>query len=147
MTHRNLVVGAVSLTRVRLKNEALSVLGARNEVEAQLTANSFLASAPFRTVSLILRYTGRDDWQPESYEIDKEAKVLNIAIEFDAEKLKAMSQPELQETFRTAIIESLCDVAANYDLPFHFLDSMRRKQVALAQQSIEADAASPRRLT
>ena len=147
MTHRNLVVGAVALKRVRLKAEAASVMGARNEIEAQLAAHSFLANAPFKTVSLILRYTGRDDWQPGSYEIDAKAKALNIAIELDTEKLKALSQPELQETFRTAIIESLCDVAANYDLPFHFLDSMRRKQPAVAQQGIQADAALPRRLT
>jgi hypothetical protein len=36
-----------------------------------------------------------------------------------------MGAVELQQAFRKLLIEVLCDVAANFDLPYAFLDAMR----------------------
>jgi hypothetical protein len=36
-----------------------------------------------------------------------------------------MSEDDLRRAFRLVFIEVMCDVAANYDLPYEFLDALR----------------------
>jgi hypothetical protein len=124
---RNLVVSAVSLVKCRINNDGQAALAARNEIELALEGNGYLKSAPFRTVSLILRYGERDNLDPDIGEVDKRRSVLPVAVELKASRLQAMDTATLTEEFRTVMIEVLCDVAANFDLPFEFLDAMRRK--------------------
>ena len=123
---RNLVVGAVSLVKCRIKNDGQAALAARNEIEPALEAHGYLKGAPFRTVSLIVRYGERDNLNPEIGEVDGRRSMLPVAVELSARRLEKLDVEALTEEFRTAMIEVLCDVAANFDLPFEFLDAMRR---------------------
>jgi hypothetical protein len=124
---RNLVVGAVSLVKCRVKNDGQAALAARNEIEPALQANGYLESAPFRTVSLIFRYGERDNLNPDIGEVEARRSMLPVAVELSARRLEKLDVAALTEEFRTVMIEVLCDVAANFDLPFGFLDAMRRK--------------------
>jgi len=92
-----------------------------------MEANGYLAGAPFKTVSVIFRYVAADNLEPDRYEIDEKTDCLNLAIEFDGRALAQLSEDEQAEKFRTALIEVLCDVAANFDLPYEFLDGMRHE--------------------
>jgi hypothetical protein len=124
---RQLLVGAVGLIkRFRLKDGGRIILEVRNELEDELTSHEYLKHAPFRTVSLIFHYGTKDDLEPSPYSIEARTESLNVAVEFDAARLRTLSPSQLKAEFRTAMIEVLCDVAANYDLPYQFLDELRK---------------------
>jgi hypothetical protein len=131
-SHRNLLVGAVALTKGRLPGSGQAILAARNSIEQALVQHKFLAGAPFRTVSLILRYGDKDDLNPEFGALDTRNQELPVAVEMSLARLKTLSPSQLEREFRAAIIEVLCDVAANYDLPFEFLDAMRELNPTVA---------------
>lgn len=122
---RNLVVGGVSLIKCKAKTFGPAVMKARNIIEPELERNSYLAAAPFRTISLILRFGNRDNPIPEIGEVEDRRSMLPVAIELDAKRLEMLSQQQLEEHFKIVMIEMLCDVAANFDLPYEFLDNMR----------------------
>lgn len=125
VTPRNLLVGAVALKKGRLPGGTQAILAARNWLEQALEQHKFLENAPFRTVSLILRYGDRDDLNPEFGALDARNNELPVSVEMSLTRLKALSSSQLEHEFRMVMIEVLCDVAANYDLPFSFLDAMR----------------------
>ena len=124
---KQLLIGGVNLGKGRIKNAGSAVMQARNELEEHLVENAYLEKAPFSTVNMVFRYGDKDNWEPEVEKIDRENDELPVAIEFDSSKLKAMNVDELRSWFRLAIIEVLCDIAANYDLPYEFLDRLRTK--------------------
>jgi hypothetical protein len=74
-----------------------------------------------------LRYGEQDNLNPEIGQIEARGSVLPVAVELKASRLQSMDAVSLAEEFRTVMIEVLCDVAANFDLPFEFLDAMRRR--------------------
>ncbi|AMO24180.1 hypothetical protein UC35_16720 [Ramlibacter tataouinensis] len=119
-------MGAVSLVKCRIKDHGRAALAARNSLEPALEANGFLKDAPFRTVSLILRYGDRDNLNPDIGDVDARRSALPVAVELDAKRLEKLDLNTLTEEFRSVMIELLCDVAANFDLPFEFLDAMRK---------------------
>jgi hypothetical protein len=122
---RNLVVGAVSLVRCKVRGYGPPILAARNKIEAALDMNHYLAGAPFRTVSLILRYGTRNNLNPEIGEVDVRRSMLPVAVELDVKYLETLDSQALEKHFHIVMIDVLCDVAANYDLPCDFLDAMR----------------------
>ncbi|MBN8241246.1 immunity protein 39 [Marinobacter hydrocarbonoclasticus] len=122
---RSLLIGGVALGKGRLKNSGAAVMQARNEMEQHLVDNSYLETAPFKTINMIFRYGDKDDWDPEIGNIDTRNGELPVAIEFDVSKLKTMNVEEMKSWFRLSLIEVLCDIAANYDLPYEFLDKLR----------------------
>lgn len=123
---RSLLVGGVSLVPGRLKFGGKAILMARNEIESKLVEFGYLKKAPFETVSLVIRYGDRENLNPEFNEIDSKNSELPVAVVLNMEQLKLLSMEQLAEKFRITIIEVLCDVAANFDLPYQFLDDMRR---------------------
>lgn len=127
---KNLLIAAVGeVPRFRLKGASSLILSVRNEIEEHLVANSYLCSAPFKTISLVFRYGTKEDLEPNDYKIYKQHSELQVSIEFDSRQLRVLEdKPEkLREKFKLAVIDVLCDVAANFDLPFGFLDEMRGK--------------------
>lgn len=122
---RNLVVGGVSLIKCKSRGFGNAVMNARNIIEPELVRNGYLADAPFRTVSLILRFSDRDNPIPEIGEVEARRSMLPVAVELDAKHLETLNSQELEERFKIVMIEVLCDVAANFDLPYEFLDDMR----------------------
>ncbi|MDM4769431.1 Imm39 family immunity protein [Solimonas sp. SE-A11] len=123
---RQLLVGGSSTQRgMAPRNVGQATLRARNNIEAELEKHNFLGSAPFKTVSLIMRYVDVENLNPEGWDINKKHSTLNLAVSLDGPRLKSMTEEELELALRLAMIEVLCDVAANYDLPYEFLDRMR----------------------
>lgn len=122
---RRLLIGGVVLGRRSVKDVGLVVLQARNEMEDHLADSAFLETAPFKTISLVFRYGDKDIWKPEIGGIDRRNSELPVAIQFDSDALNKMPGPEMHACFRRALVEVLCDIAANYDLPYEFLDKLR----------------------
>lgn len=122
---RILLIGGVQLLPGRLRNAGPSMAGVCDELEPQLRNHGYIANAPFETVSLIFRFGSQDRFDPVIGAIDKRHHELPVAITFDLKRLVPLHRQELQSEFRRATIEVLCDVAANFDLPFEFLDVMR----------------------
>lgn len=122
---RRLLIGGVVLGGSRVKDVGLAVLQARNELEDHLVDNAFLETAPFKTINMVFRYGEKDDWEPEIGSIDRRNSELPVAIQFDSDALNQMSASEVKACFRLALIEVLCDIAANYYLPYEFLDQLR----------------------
>jgi hypothetical protein len=127
---RCLLVGGVARIKGRLRSGGKALLAARNSLEGSLRENEFLKSAPFKTVSLIIRCGDRDDLNPDFGVIDKRTLELPIAIELDLKRLQMLTDGQIVEEFRLAMIEVLCDVAANFDLPYEFLDKFRSASAA-----------------
>jgi hypothetical protein len=50
---------------------------------------------------------------------------LPVTIQLDFKRLQSLDRDQLTDQFRLAMIEVLCDVAANFDLPCRFLDDLR----------------------
>jgi hypothetical protein len=120
-----LFVGGSSLIRrLRLAPPGNTAVPVRNELRVAMTANAFLRAAPFTTVSVIVRYAETEKLVPE-LNIDAEAGALNVTVQLDGHALAKLSESGQREKFRTVLIDVLCDVAANYDLPYEFLDDMR----------------------
>ena len=124
---RSLLIGGVTLGQNLVKDVGLAVLQARNEMEKHLTTNAFLEAAPFKTINLVFRYGEKDLWHPEIGSIDTRNGELPVAIQFDSDALNRMSDPERRACFFRALIEVLCDIAANYDLPYEFMDELRHR--------------------
>ncbi len=64
-TEKALLVGAVSLFKHRFRGEGPMVLAVRDEIDAAMKRNGFLTGAPFKSVSLIIRYADKDDMRTE----------------------------------------------------------------------------------
>jgi hypothetical protein len=125
---RSLLVGAVSLIRrLRLKDDGVAAIAARDELRAAIDANGYLVGAPFKTVAVMFRYGESENLEPDRYEINEDRGCLNLGIQFNGHELAQLTHEQLREKFRTTLIEVLCDVAANFDLPFEFLDEMRHE--------------------
>lgn len=124
-TIRNLVVGGVSLIKCRARSFGPAIMEARNTIEAELDRNSYLSNAPFRTVSLILRFSNYDNPIPEIGEVDIGRSLLPVAIYINARHLETLNSQVMAEYMKILMIDVLCDVAANFDLPYEFLDDMR----------------------
>lgn len=124
---RRLLIGGVYQKPGRLKPASPLMVEICDEFEPHLRENKYVDSAPFETVSLIYRFGEEDAFDPEIGNVNKTHSELPVAITFDLERLKGMDRQQLRDEFRLATIEVLCDVAANYDLPFEFLDEMRVK--------------------
>ncbi|EKZ97724.1 hypothetical protein D769_18758 [Cupriavidus sp. HMR-1] len=124
-TERALLVGAVSLVKHRFRGEGQMVLAVRDEIDAAMKQNGFLTGAPFKTVSVIIRYADQDNMRTEIGRINQRNGIIPVAVQVNITRLSAMGAVELQQAFRKLLIEVLCDVAANFDLPYAFLDAMR----------------------
>ena len=121
-----LVIGSVStIRRLRLQSEAEVVISIREEMRAAMNVNAYLSKAPFKTVSLILNYGHVENLEPDDYRVDKRSDCLCVSIQLDGQALAELDPPRLKSKLRLTLIEVLCDVAANFDLPYEFLDAMR----------------------
>jgi len=131
---KNLLIGAASsVFRFKLKDGGRMLLQIRDDLEGHLERNEYLQTAPFKTVSLILRYGPNDEWEPaDKYKIDKHHDELHVAVQLEAARLKELeAEPaKLFQALRSTVIEVLHDVAANYDLPYAFLDEVLPKSGA-----------------
>jgi len=111
---RRLLVGAVALVPGRLPGSREAATAARDEVEALLDP-VFFDKAPFKRVSVIIRYGTKTDARPELQPIEEDE--LPTATEVSMKELRPLRGDQLRDKFRKALLGTLIEVATRYGLP------------------------------
>ena len=124
---RCLVIGGVALVKARLKHTGPAMDAVCDEMESLLEKADFFATAPFKWISLIIRYGLEDTFQPVYQRINKKYGDLPISIEVDTHRLLGADIEKVKEVFRLATIEALLDVANRYKLPASNLQEYRQR--------------------
>lgn len=120
----NLTIGGVALIKFkRDKRIAVNLIQIAKEFRELLSDNGYFLDAPFDAISLILRYGDNEDLSPQELKINKKHFQLETAIYINIHNLLSMSDEVLGKYLRLAVIEVCCDISANYDLPYEFLDA------------------------
>lgn len=116
--NRKLVIGGVALVKGRLRGDGSAMIDVHNEIDQLLTAINFTEEAPFKYVSLIIRYGIKNETKPKYQGIAKKYDELMIAIELDMTLLKSADKNgTLKSVFQIATLDALIDVANKYQLP------------------------------
>lgn len=124
----NLTISGVALIKFkRDKRIAINLIRLAQEFRELLAKNSYFGNAPFEAVSLVLRYGDLEDLEPQGLKINKKNSELEVAAFLNVHNLLSMSDEEMKSYLRRAIMEIFCDISANYDLPYEFLDEHREK--------------------
>lgn len=124
---RLLLIGGVGTVKGRVPGSGPAMLAVCDALEGVLKDVAFTAKAPFRTVSLIIRFGTKDDLTPEHGAIDRRHGELPVAVEFDLKQLRRASQAELELLFKAVTLDILLDVASRYALPDERLRLMREE--------------------
>ncbi len=115
--NRKLVLGGVSLVKIRLRHTGSALASVGAELENVLIEENFFQDAPFRWIGLILRYGIKNDSEPQYDKIDKNDGELPIAIEVDMNPLVNADLVTLLPVFRQRCLIALIHVANKYGLP------------------------------
>ncbi|HCO58973.1 MAG TPA: hypothetical protein DIT58_02170 [Porticoccaceae bacterium] len=123
----NLTIGGVALIKFkRDKRIAVNLIQIAKEFRELLSDNDYFLDAPFDAISLVLRYGDNENLSPQELKINKKHSQLETAVYINIHNLLSMSDEELGKYLRLAVIEVCCDISANYDLPYEFLDAHRK---------------------
>lgn len=123
---RRLLIGGTALVVGKLKGDGPAMVEVCDELEPLLTASGFFENAPFKYVSLIIRYGLVNNTKPEYRPVIKKYGELPIAIELDISSLKSADSHRLKQIFSLATVEALIDVGSKYQLPV--VDLLRKKE-------------------
>lgn len=136
MAHnRKLVLGGAAMTMARANRHDLPVMGEiMDELEPVMISTGYLDNAPFKWVSLILRYGLKNEDEPHYQKINKKHGDLPIAIELDTHELQHASREELKRLFMIATLKSLLHVGSKYSLPTEALKARREKVLSSSTQ-------------
>jgi hypothetical protein len=95
-----------------------------------LVESGWFPSAPFKYVSLIIRYGDKTDLNPEFQPIIKKHGELPIAVELKMEDIRAVHRvtTTLESLFRQVTLEALLGVAEKYGLPRSPIEGYRFRQ-------------------
>ena len=109
-----------------------------DELEPVLISAGFFDEAPFKYVSLIIRYGLVNNTKPEYQPIIKRYGELPIAVELDMNMLRSADKNgTLKQIFDLATLEALIDVGKKYQLP---IESLVRKREELISSGIHLNA-------
>ena len=114
---RVLLIGGVGLVRGRVRDSGPVMVEICDELEPLLRESGYSDSAPFRTVSLVLRFGNEKNLEPEYGPVDKKHSELPVSVELEMGTLRRMSREAVKREFLTATLSILIDVARRYDLP------------------------------
>lgn len=122
----NLTIAGVSLVKhKRDKKSGVALIRLAKEFRELLSENGYFDNCPFDSISLIFRYGETENLEPDGFKINKKRGQLDVAAYVNIFNLLELTDKEVESYFRLALIEILCDIAANYDLPYEFLDVHR----------------------
>lgn len=124
---RILLIGGVSLVKGRVREAGLVMQEICNELEPLLKEISFVDNAPFKTVSMIIRFGENTNLNPEYEPINKRHSELPVAIELELASLRTASKEVVKDAFVKATIDVLADVARKYNLPAEPLEAIRQQ--------------------
>lgn len=125
--NRKLVLGGVALVRARLPNDVQALSNVRDELEAMLIETRFLDGAPFKWISLIIKYGLEDASAPVYKKISVRHGDLPLSIEIDTQRIVGASVEETAQVFCRAATAALRHVAKKYNLP---VDALERYAVS-----------------
>lgn len=114
---RVLFIGGVSLIKGRVKQAGLAMAEICEEFEPLLKEIQFVRNAPFKTISLIIRFGEETDLNPSYEAINKRHSELPVAILMELAELKTASKSVVKSAFISATVDVLFDVAKKYNLP------------------------------
>lgn len=109
----------------RVKEAGIAMQEICYELEPLLKEVGFVDNAPFKTVSMIIRFGEKTDLTPDYDPINKRHSELPVAVEMELAGLRMASKDVVKSAFVKATIDVLIDVAKKYDLPFEALETMR----------------------
>lgn len=112
---RKLLIGAVGLVKGSVRNGGKAMVAVCDEFEPKLDQSDFLGMAPFKVISLILKY-GTEWGMPQIGRINKSHSELEVAVEIPMVEVRMLDEAELIEVVRNAVIETLRAVATKYSL-------------------------------
>jgi hypothetical protein len=121
---RILLIGGVGLVRGRIKDAGRVMVEICDALEPLLNEIGFVKRAPFRTVSLIIRFGETTDLTPQYDPIDRRHDELLVAVELEMAKLRFESKDVVKRAFYDATLTVLDDVARKFDLPALPLESL-----------------------
>ena len=122
---RILLIGGVSLVKGRVRNAGLVMQEICNELEPLLSEIGFVDNAPFKTVSMIVRFGENTNLIPEYESINKRHCELPVAVEMELAGLRIASKEVVKDAFFKAAINVLIDVAHRYNLPVGSLEEIK----------------------
>lgn len=125
---RILLIGGVSLIKGRVREAGLAMKEICDELEPFLNEIGFVDDAPFKTVSLIIRFGEKTDLTPDYDPINKRHSELPVAVEMELASLRTASKEVVKNAFVKATIDVLIDVAQKYNLPAQQLEAIRTPQ-------------------
>ncbi len=101
----------------------------RDELDSVLAEAGWFPSAPFKYVSLIIRYGLKTELNPEFQRIIKKYGELPIAVELKMEDMRAVhcDRNKLEELFKYATVEALLAVAERYALPKPLIEEYKSR--------------------
>lgn len=118
---RILLIGGVSLIKGCVRNAGLAMQEICADLEPLLNEIGFIDDAPFKTVSLIIRFGEKTDLTPDYQPINKRHSELPVAVEMELAGLRVASKDTVKRVFLKITIDVLLDIAEKYDLPFEQL--------------------------
>jgi hypothetical protein len=122
---RILLIGGVSLIKGRVKEAGIAMKEICDELEPLLQSIGFVENAPFKTVSMIIRFGEETDLIPKYEPISKRYCELPVAVEMELASLRMASKEVVKSIFVRATIDVLVDVAKKYDLPIGPLEAIK----------------------
>ena len=125
---RVLLIGGVSLIKGRVREAGLAMKEICDELEPFLNEIGYVNEAPFKTVSLIVRFGEKTDLKPDYDPINKRYSELPVAVEMELASLRTASKEVVKNTFVIATIDVLIDVAKKYGLPAQQLESLKKEK-------------------
>ncbi|KZN34360.1 hypothetical protein N480_22415 [Pseudoalteromonas luteoviolacea S2607] len=122
---RILLIGGVSLIKGRVREAGLAMQEICDDLEPLLNEIGYVDNAPFKTVSMIIRFGEKTDLTPDYDPINKRHSELPVAVEMELASLRVASKDVVKSTFVKATIDVLIDVAKKYDLPSEPLEMIK----------------------
>lgn len=112
----------------RVREAGLTMKEICDELEPMLNEIGFTDNAPFRTVSLIIRFGEKTNLTPDYEPISKRHSELPVAVEMELSGLRTASREVVKSAFVKATIDVLIDVAQKYNLPCQPLEAIKAHQ-------------------
>ena len=112
---REILIGAVGLVKGSVRHDGKAMVAVCDELESVFEKSKFLDDAPFKVISLILRY-GTCWGDPDLGKINKKYSELEIGIELPMSEIRTMDEAILVNVIRESTLKSLLAVSQKYGL-------------------------------
>lgn len=124
---RILLIGGVSLIKGRVREAGLAMKEICDDLEPLLKEIGFVDNAPFKTVSMIIRFGEKTDLTPDYEPINKRHSELPVAVEMELSTLRVASKDVVKSAFVKVAIDILLDVAKKYGLRSEPLEMIKAR--------------------